>query len=72
MLTLKEEGVATVEIKSGYGLEARTELKMLQTARELQDLAGISIQTTFLGAHAIPPEYRDKSDDYIERVCQDM
>ena len=72
LLTLKAEGVATVEIKSGYGLETQTELKMLQTARELQELAGISIQTTFLGAHAMPPEYRDRSDAYIERVCQDM
>jgi imidazolonepropionase len=67
--TLIAEGVTTIEIKSGYGLDIDTELSMLRAARRLGDKRDIDVVTSFLGAHAIPPEYRDRSDDYIDEVC---
>ncbi|WP_299009883.1 imidazolonepropionase [uncultured Shewanella sp.] len=70
--TLAKEGVTTVEIKSGYGLDTETELKLLRVARDLGQYHHIDVKTTFLGAHAIPPEYKDKTDDYIELVINDM
>lgn len=63
------EGVGTIEIKSGYGLDEETELKMLRAARELGTRRKIQIVTSFLGAHAIPPEYKDNGDAYIDSVC---
>lgn len=63
------EGVSLIEIKSGYGLDQLTELKMLRVARRIATLRPIRIQATFLGAHAVPPEYRGKSDTYIDDVC---
>lgn len=63
------EGVTTVEIKSGYGLDRDTELRMLRAARRLGTLRAVTIKTTFLGAHAVPPEYKDRSDAYIDEVC---
>lgn len=63
------EGVSLIEIKSGYGLDQLTELKMLRVARRIATLRPIRIQTTFLGAHAVPPEYRGKPDAYIGDVC---
>lgn len=63
------EGVATLEVKSGYGLDAETELRMLRVAREIARLRPIRVLTSFLGAHAIPPEYKGKADDYIDQVC---
>lgn len=66
------QGVTTIEIKSGYGLDTGTELKMLRVARKLGDTFPVDVVTTFLGAHAIPPEYQDRSDDYITLVCNDM
>lgn len=69
---LKREGVATVEIKSGYGLNTETELRMLQVARDLAASSGQTIRTTFLGAHAIPSEYKGKSGAYIDLVCNEM
>jgi len=72
MLVLKQEGVATVEIKSGYGLGVEPELKLLRVARALQSASGMSVRSTFLGAHAIPEEYRERSDDYIALVCNEM
>lgn len=69
---LKREGVATIEIKSGYGLNTETELRMLQVARDLAANSGLSICTTFLGAHAIPAEYKGKSEKYIDLVCNEM
>ena len=66
------EGVGTVEIKSGYGLERETELKMLRVARRLATARKIRIQKTFLGAHAIPPEFQDRADEYIDTVCEHM
>ena len=67
--TLIAEGVTTIEIKSGYGLDIDTELAMLRAARRLGVKRDISVVTSFLGAHAIPPEYKDRSDDYIDEVC---
>lgn len=68
--TLLQQGVTTVEIKSGYGLDSATELKMLEVADQLEQHHLVSIRKTFLGAHALPPEYRDNADGYIELVCQ--
>ena len=70
--TLKAEGCATIEIKSGYGLDVTTETRLLAIARELGRTAGITIRTTFLGAHAIPTEYAGRADDYIDLVVEDM
>lgn len=66
------EGVTTVEIKSGYGLDADNEMKMLRVARRLGEHFGVRVQTTFLGAHALPAEYAGRADDYIDAVCRDM
>jgi len=66
---LKREGVATVEIKSGYGLDLQTELKLLRTARALGDSTGVTVRTSFLGAHTLPPEFDGKPDDYIDFLC---
>ncbi len=66
------EGVTTIEIKSGYGLDLETELKMLRAARYLGQSEPVNIQTSFLGAHALPPEYAGRADAYIDKVCEDM
>lgn len=66
------EGVTTVEIKSGYGLETETELRMLRAARRLGRERGVSVATTFLGAHALPPEHAGDADTYIAKVCEEM
>ncbi len=63
------EGAAVVEVKSGYGLDRDTELKMLRVARRL---GGVTIKTTFLGAHALPPEYKGRADAYIDFVCDEV
>ncbi len=63
------EGVSTVEIKSGYGLDLEDELKMLRAARRIETERSIRVRTSFLGAHAIPPEYEARSDAYIDEVC---
>ena len=65
---LLAEGVTTVEIKSGYGLERETELRQLKVARALGEKRPVTVRTTFLGAHALPPEFEDRSDAYIESV----
>lgn len=62
------EGVSIVEIKSGYGMDIDTECRMLEAARALTALRDITVTTTFLGAHALPDEYRDKPDEYIDQV----
>jgi imidazolonepropionase len=62
------EGVTTVEIKSGYGLSAESEARMLRVARSLA-LQGLEVRTTYLGAHAVPPEFEGRSDDYVDAVC---
>ncbi|MBW2439164.1 MAG: imidazolonepropionase [Deltaproteobacteria bacterium] len=66
---LMREGVTTVEIKSGYGLDLETELRMLRVARQLGEKYPVSIVPTYLGAHALPPEFEGRSDDYIDFVC---
>ena len=62
------EGLTTIEIKSGYGLDQATELTMLRAARKIGKRRSVSVQTTFLGAHATPPEYKGRDDTYIEEV----
>lgn len=69
---LREEGVTTVEIKSGYGLDLANELKMLRVARRLAVVCGVDVRTTLLAAHAVPPEYTGRSADYVALICQDM
>jgi imidazolonepropionase len=66
---LISEGVATIEIKSGYGLDRDTELRMLRAARQIAALRPIAVRTSFLGAHAIPPDYAGRADAYIDEVC---
>jgi imidazolonepropionase len=63
------EGVCTVEIKSGYGLTQAAELSMLRAARKLAGMRPVRIVTTYLGAHAVPPEFAGDADGYIDRVC---
>ena len=69
---LMAEGVTAVEIKSGYGLDTPTEAKMLRVARRLGRELPVTVYTTFLGAHALPAEYRGRPEEYIELVCADM
>ena len=66
---LMAEGVTTLEIKSGYGLSLHDETKMLRVARRFGNELPLNVRTTFLGAHALPPEYAGQSDAYIEQVC---
>lgn len=72
MDALRAEGVATVEIKSGYGLTLDSELKMLEVARQLGRSTGMQVATTFLGAHATPPEYAGRSDDYLNLLVAEV
>jgi len=65
-------GVTTLEIKSGYGLDVEDEIKMLEVAKHLGDENPVRVQKTFLGAHALPPEFKDNSDGYMEKVCNAM
>ena len=69
---LMAEGVTTLEIKSGYGLDCDNEIKMLRVASRLQTELGLRVRKTFLGAHALPPEFKGRSDDYISLVCDEM
>ena len=69
---LLAEGVCAIEIKSGYGLSLEHERKQLRVARRLGQAFGVTVRTTFLGAHALPPEYSGRSQAYIDLVCQDM
>ncbi len=69
---LLDEGVCAIEIKSGYGLALEHERKQLHVARRLGEAFGVTVRTTFLGAHALPPEYAGRSSDYIRLVCEDM
>lgn len=66
------EGVTTLEIKSGYGLDLETEARILRVARRIGREFPVRVKTTFLGAHALPPEYAGKADDYIKLVCDQM
>jgi len=69
---LAAEGVTTVEIKSGYGLEAGTEAKMLRVARALGNALAVTVRTTFLGAHALPTEFDGRADAYVDEICERM
>ncbi len=70
--TLLHAGVTTVEIKSGYGLDLETELKMLRVIRALGEMSPVDVHATFLGAHALPEEFTGRPDDYLDLVCQEM
>ncbi|MGB1540050.1 MAG: imidazolonepropionase, partial [Rickettsiales bacterium] len=66
------EGVTTIEIKSGYGLDMASELKMLRVARKLGEEFPVRVKTSFLAAHALPPEFKGRADDYISHICEEM
>ena len=66
---LLADGVTTLEIKSGYGLDAASEAKMLRVARRIGVQLGIGVRTTFLGAHAVPAEFAGRQSDYVDEVC---
>lgn len=70
--TLLSQGVTCIEVKSGYGLDSQTELKILRVARQLGEHLPIKVQTTFLGAHALPSEYADNADAYIDMLCNEL
>ena len=70
--TLLAEGVTTVEVKSGYGLDLDTELGMLRVARELDGAPDVDVVATFLGAHALPPEYRERRADYVRLMIDEV
>ncbi|KJY83353.1 imidazolonepropionase [Vibrio galatheae] len=69
---LIRSGVTSVEVKSGYGLTLNDELKMLRAAKALEGHRKIRISTTLLAAHALPPEYTGRADDYIDYVCNEI
>jgi imidazolonepropionase len=69
---LLAEGVTTIEVKSGYGLDLETELRMLEAARALGTQRRLSIATTYLGAHAVPPEYAGNARGYVDRLCTEL
>ncbi len=69
LLALMTEGVTSIEIKSGYGLDLDSERKMLTVARQLGEKHPIHVSTSYLAAHALPPEYKGRANDYIEQVC---
>lgn len=69
---LLKDGVTTVEIKSGYGLDLANERKMLRVIRQLGEKLPVTVRSTCLAAHALPPEYKDRADDYIAHVCSEM
>lgn len=70
LLQLISDGVTAIEIKSGYGLDLETELKMLKVAAKLEQVLGLKISKTFLGAHTIPPEYKDNRQAYVDLICE--
>ena len=72
VLALLAEGVTTLEIKSGYGLDADSEAKMLRVARRIGQELPVTVRTTFRGAHALPPEYAGRADAYIDLLCAQM
>lgn len=72
LVSLMEEGVTTVEIKSGYGLDLDTEIRMLLVAKRMGKTLPVRVIPTFLGAHAVPPEFEGKDEAYIDFVCQEV
>lgn len=69
---LAAEGVATVEVKSGYGLDIETEIRMLEVGRRLGESSRSTVRTTLLAAHAVPPEYANNADGYIDMLCTEL
>lgn len=69
---LLKDGVTTVEIKSGYGLDLPSERKILRVIRQLGENLPVTVRSTCLAAHALPPEYKDRADDYIAHICSEM
>jgi len=67
-----QQGTGAIEIKSGYGLTTQAEMKMLRVAKQLGEKYNITVKTTFLGAHAIPPEFKGNKDGYLDLVCGEM
>jgi len=72
LTALHHQGVTSIEIKSGYGLDTINEIKMLKVAGQLAEALPVTVKRTFLGAHALPLEYKDKPDEYIDLVCNEM
>ena len=72
LLCLLRDGVTSVEIKSGYGLSLESEHKILRVIRRLGTELPVTVRSTCLAAHALPPEYKDRADDYIEHICNEM
>jgi imidazolonepropionase len=72
LLALGAEGAATIEIKSGYGLNIESELKMLAVARQLGEAVPHTVTTTLLAAHAVPPEFADDPDAYVTQICDEL
>ena len=72
LLALVREGVATVEVKSGYGLDVESEIKMLEVGRKLAETSGVTVRTSLLAAHTVPPEYQDDADSYIDLICDEL
>jgi len=72
LTVLHQEGVTSIEIKSGYGLDTDTEIKMLNVATKLGQTLPVTVQRTFLGAHALPVEHQGRADEYIDLVCKEM
>jgi imidazolonepropionase len=69
---LLSEGVTTVEVKSGYGMETETEFRMLRAARRLGEAHPVDVQTSFLGAHVLPPEFEARRGAYVDLICEEM
>ncbi|OPH50350.1 imidazolonepropionase [Vibrio campbellii] len=69
---LLASGVTSIEVKSGYGLTLDDEIKMLRAAKALEQERKVNITTTLLAAHALPPEFKDRADDYIQHICDDI
>ena len=70
--SMQRDGVTTIEIKSGYGLDYANERKMLRVIRQVAEALPMTVKSTCLAAHALPPEYKDQSDAYIEHICMEM
>lgn len=71
LAALRAEGVTTLEIKSGYGLSFEDERRMLRVARRIGELGQVDVRTSFLGAHAVPPEFAGRADAYLDAVCDE-
>ena len=69
---LLKDGVTTIEIKSGYGLDYLNERKMLRVIRQVANILPMTVRSTCLAAHALPPEYKDQSDAYVDHICTEM